>query len=156
MQGWETRVRPAVEGDVAAVVAMVAALAAHHGDVSALTPEGLLRDAFGADPWVRLLIATRTAAGAACGYAALTRRVRLQEGLRRMELHHLYVAPGQRGLGLGRALVTASAAVALGLGCDRLSVGTDPDNLAAQGFYRGCGFRRLDTFPPMFALDLAG
>jgi GNAT superfamily N-acetyltransferase len=137
-------IRPATAADIPALLPMIHALAAHHGDPPACTPEALLRDAFGPDPWVTLLLAE------GAGYAALTRQVQLQTGRRGIDLHHLFVSPRSRGTGTGSALVTATCDHARSLGCAVVTVGTDPDNHAAQAFYLARGFDRIGTAPHRF------
>lgn len=145
-------VRAARAADTDRIVEMVDKLAAHHGDASGLTAEILRRDAFRTPPWLHLLVAE--VQGAPAGFAALYGVAQLQFGARGMELHHLFVEDGYRGLGLGVALVEASADKARALLCRSLSVGTHPDNLKAQAFYLSLGFERRDSFPPRFRLML--
>ncbi len=91
--------------------------------------------------WEQGLVAER--AGAVLGFAALTH----QGWNHRTEIGHLYVAPGARGQGVGRALVEAvlAAAQAAGMRCVWLETST----LAypAIQFYRRMGFALcgLDT-----------
>lgn len=148
----DVTVRAARPADTDRIVAMVEHLAAHHGDTSGLTAGTLRRDAFGDPPWLHLLVAE--VQGRLAGFAALYGVAQLQFGTRGMELHHLFVEDGFRGLGLGLALVEASADKARALLCRSLSVGTHPDNLKAQAFYIALGFERRDSFPPRFRLTL--
>ncbi|MDQ1600439.1 MAG: hypothetical protein QOD68_1913 [Actinomycetota bacterium] len=55
-------------------------------------------------------------------------------------LHDLYVATGHRGQGVGRALVTRVRDDARAAGVPRISLQTEPDNVAARGLYRSLGF----------------
>ena len=50
-------------------------------------------------------------------------------------LNDLYVVEGQRGGGVGRALIEAAAALARGRGAERLEWATAPDNHTAQRLY---------------------
>ena len=77
---------------------MVQALAEHHGDVPQITLEILKRDIFGAIPWIYVIVAE--AEGKAVGYAALCPLIKLQMGLRRIDMHHLFVEAGLRGQGI--------------------------------------------------------
>lgn len=146
------QIRPARAEDTDAILDMVADLSAHHGDTATLTAEVLRRDAFGPEPWVHILLAE--SGGAICGYTALFGRVHLHFGQRDLEMHHLFVRDNARGTGAGVALIRAAAQRGKALQCRRLTVGTDPDNLAAQGFYLSQGFERRPSFPPRFALEL--
>lgn len=147
-------IRAARPSDTDRIVEMVGKLAAYHGDTSALTAGILRRDAFGAPPWLHLLLAE--VRGEITGFAALYGLMKLQAAERGLELHHLFVEDGFRGLGLGAALVEASKRKARELLCHSLTVGTHPDNLKAQAFYLSLGFERRDSFPPRFRLLLEG
>jgi ribosomal protein S18 acetylase RimI-like enzyme len=125
---------------------MVHALAAHHGDAPSVTMDDLRRDALGPQPWIRVLIAE------GAGYAAMCPLVQLQYGVRGMDLHHLYVGEQVRGRGIGRALIDASLEVARGLGCRYMTVGTDPENVAAQAVYRAIGFEKIGETGPRFRM----
>lgn len=141
-------IRLATIADIPTLLPMIHALAAHHGDPPACTAETLSRDAFGPGPWVTILIAPDT------GYAALTRKVQLQWGVRGIDMHHLFVTPETRGTGVGSALLTATRDHARALGCAYVTVGTHPDNGAAQAFYAARGFVRIGDAPPRFRLRL--
>ena len=56
--------------DAAHIVQMVGELAAHHGDTSSLTADGIARDALGDPPWLHVLVAE--SAGEMIGYTALS------------------------------------------------------------------------------------
>ena len=49
------------------------------------------------------------------------------------------------GRGIGRGLVSAVAATARELGCERLVLVTTNDNVGAQAFYSACGFELAAT-----------
>ncbi|MEP5031739.1 MAG: GNAT family N-acetyltransferase, partial [Marinomonas sp.] len=108
--------------------------------------EDLRRDTLGAAPWVHVLIAE------GAGYAALCPMAQLQFGVRGMDLHHLFVVPEVRGDGVGRALVEASLALTKELGGRFMTVGTDPENFAAQDTYRALGFEQRDASGPRFSM----
>lgn len=145
-------IRPATPADLAELLTMVHALARHHDDTPDVTEADLARDLFGAPPWLQVLVAEEGRRLA--GYAALQSLSQLQFGRRGMDLHHLFVQPAARGLGLGRALVSASIAHATALGCRYLTVSTHPDNHAAQAFYLALGFAARSAGAPRFALAL--
>ena len=138
----EFRIRPMRRGDLAAVAGMIRALSDHHGDFSRLSTASLARDALGRDPWVRIVVAADEGqgGGALAGYMALTRLAWLQYGDRGMEIYHLFVQPGWRGRGVGRALIAEAKARAQGAGCVELKVGTHPANRAAMDYYLSQGF----------------
>ena len=55
-------------------------------------------------------------------------------------LAELYVAPEQRGRGLGRALMNAAIDEARGRGADYMDLGTSEDDVAARALYESLGF----------------
>jgi GNAT superfamily N-acetyltransferase len=57
-------------------------------------------------------------------------------------LNDLFVAPGARGLGLGKALLKTARDYAYANGAARLSLSTTPDNVAAQTLYEKQGWER--------------
>ena len=61
-------------------------------------------------------------------------------------LHDLFVKPGGRERGVGRALMEAARALAVETGAVGLSLATATDNLVAQGLYESLGYRRDDRF----------
>lgn len=133
-------IRPAAPGDAPALLAMIHALSAHHGDPPETTLADVERDLFPSDgpPWALALIA---AAGAQpIGYAALYRKPWLERGVRGMELHHLFVSGDWRSRGLGKRLVAEAIELARAAGCTRLSVGASIDNTRAHRFYPSAGF----------------
>lgn len=55
-------------------------------------------------------------------------------------LAELYVAPGRRGEGLGRALIEAAIAAARAKGADYMELNTGEDDIAARALYEKLGF----------------
>lgn len=131
-------IRPVEARDLRALGDLVGSLARHHGDTARVTQAGLARDCLGQAPWLRVIVAEYH--GGLVGYAALCPRARMQFGQRGMELHHLFVHRPLRGMGLGRALLQASAALARRLDADFLTVAAEAGNEQAQQFYQGAGF----------------
>jgi len=62
------------------------------------------------------------------------------------ELKRLYVRPGERGTGLGRALVEAALAHARALGYRRVLLDTTPGMEAAHALYGTLGFRETAPY----------
>jgi GNAT superfamily N-acetyltransferase len=60
------------------------------------------------------------------------------------QLRDLYVVPGARRRGVARALVGAVRQAATAAGAIRLSVQTEPSNIAALQLYRTSGFVPID------------
>jgi len=73
-------------------------------------------------------------------------------GCRVALLEDMVVAPGARGRGIGRRLLTTAIAHARAAGCARITLLTDTDNVAAQRFYRRHGFAASSMLPMRLAL----
>ena len=131
-------IRAVERGDLAALLAMVVALTEHHRDVARVTLESLKRDFFGPVVWYHGLVAVQDAT--VVGYAATLPLGRLGYGARGLDLHHLFVCPNARQLGVGRALVQGVEDLGRNLGCSYVIIGTHPDNLAAQAYYQHLGY----------------
>ncbi len=136
--GETVQIRSVERGDCAALLGMVQALTRHHADTPRVSLASLERDLFGPAPWYHMLVAVQ--GGEAVGYAAALPLGRLGYGARGLDLHQLFVRPEARGLGIGRALVRGVEDLARDLACSYVIIGTHPDNLAAQAFYRHLGY----------------
>ena len=55
-------------------------------------------------------------------------------------LAELYVAPAERGRGLGRGILTAALRLARERGADSMDLGTSEDDVAARALYESVGF----------------
>jgi len=62
-------------------------------------------------------------------------------------LAELYVVPGRRGRGLGRALMEAAMGVARDGGADYMDLGTSEDDVAARALYESLGFTNREGKP---------
>jgi putative acetyltransferase len=105
--------------------------------------EAELRDLPGAyaPPSGCLLLATH--AGSAVGCVALH-----EAGWPRAEMKRLFVLPTGRGLGLGRALVSAVLAEAVAIGYTEVVLDTLPTMAEAQQLYERFGFRDIPPYRP--------
>jgi len=65
-------------------------------------------------------------------------------------LAELYVAPAERGRGLGRALMEAAIALARDAGADTMDLGTNETDTAARALYESLGFTQLEDGTPNF------
>ncbi len=88
---------------------------------------------------------------ATCGYFVLTFGYDLEWNGRDAFLTELYLVPGARGQGLGRALLGAAEAAAVSRGTRALHLMVRPENVTALGLYVRMGFsepsRRFLTKP---------
>ena len=62
-------------------------------------------------------------------------------------VEELYVAPGRRRHGLGRALMEAAIDLARREGADEMHLGTSEDDVAARGLYKSLGFSNREGKP---------
>jgi ribosomal protein S18 acetylase RimI-like enzyme len=62
-------------------------------------------------------------------------------------LAELYVAPAERGHGLGRALMVAAIDEARARGADYMELGTSEDDVAARALYESLGFVNREGGP---------
>jgi len=62
-------------------------------------------------------------------------------------LEELYVVPGRRGNGIGRALMDAAMETARELGATRIDLTTSDDDVAAQSLYESLGFVNREKPP---------
>jgi GNAT superfamily N-acetyltransferase len=98
-----------------------------------------------------LLLGAR-AEGAFLGYACLYWHFSSTLAAETVLLNDLFVAPGSRGAGLGRALIEAAAEVARERGAAHLQWATAPDNHTAQRLYDSTGAERSEWVE--YELDL--
>lgn len=145
-------VRDASQIDLPDLKRMVEELAAHHNDVPQISIEILERDIFDVIPWIYVLVAE--AEGKVVGYAALCPLIKLQVGVRSIDMHHLFVDANFRGYGIGKQLIEGAMQKARDLCCSNMVVGSDPGNLHAQAVYLACGFERRDSLNPKFRVSL--
>lgn len=106
-------------------------------DPPALTPSLFRLQGFGTPPLFTCLIAERV--GRPVGLALLTRGYDSQSATGGLVLENLYVEPGSRRAGVGRALLAAAARLALADGLGWLSWHARPANIRAALFYRSLG-----------------
>jgi ribosomal protein S18 acetylase RimI-like enzyme len=78
------------------------------------------------------------------GVALLRFRPGLWSAGQECYLAELYVVPGRRGQGLGRALLSSALEVARAAGAVRIELGTSEDDVAARKLYETLGFTRFE------------
>src|ERR1700729_2659332 len=135
--------RPATPADVPQILAFIRDLATYEREPDAVhaTEADLLRDGFGETKRFDCLIAELTDADTttAAGFALYFHNYSTWRGHAGIYLEDLYVTPSLRGKGIGRALITRVAAIAVEEGCTRLQWDVLEWNTPAIGFYRKMG-----------------
>jgi GNAT superfamily N-acetyltransferase len=147
-------IRPATPADVPTMLRFVHELAIFEREPDAViaTEADLLRDGFSLAPdgtaldiapRFRALIADLTEEGrtAPAGFALFFNSYSTWLGHHGIRLEDLYVTPSLRGKGIGRALLTRLAQIAVEEGCPRLEWDVLDWNEAAIAVYRRLGAR---------------
>jgi GNAT superfamily N-acetyltransferase len=134
----DVRIRPARPGDAAVLAEMANDLNEHVGiHTRPFTTERVRQDVFGPEPVVTPLVAELD--GRVVGYAWFAMGYNTDFAGRSMWLHDLFVTPGLRGRGIGRALLAEVAAAAVRGGAVSVEWGVQVHNADALKFYRGLG-----------------
>ncbi|MDT0399764.1 MULTISPECIES: GNAT family N-acetyltransferase [Streptomyces] len=138
-------IREATVHDVPEIRAMIRELAAFEKAAGqARATEGQLRAAlFGEDPAASVLIAEDDGTGGVVGFALWFPRFSTWTGTRGMHLEDLYVRPGTRGAGHGRALLAGLAAICRERGFERFEWVVLDWNAPAIAFYESLGAELL-------------
>jgi len=137
------RVRPAQPADLPAIMELVRALA----EFERLPPPDagaaarMETHAFGTAPCVAFLVADDAAA--VVGYAAWFMAYSTFLARPSLYLEDLFVSPGHRRRGIGRAFLRELARVAVARGCGRFDWTVLDWNAPAQEFYASLGARVL-------------
>ena len=143
-------VREARESDVEQLHQLIIDLATYErsADQVKVTPEQLRVALFGPHPAVYALVAEAEAEadGAVVGYALYFLNFSTWEGVHGIYLEDLYVQPEQRGSGLGKALLTALAEIAVSRGYARVEWWVLDWNQPSIDFYRRLGAIAMDDW----------
>jgi GNAT superfamily N-acetyltransferase len=139
-------IRNAVPEDVPLILEFIRALAVYEREPDAVTATeaDLLRDGFGANPYYHCIIAEH--GGKPAGFAFYFFNYSTWTGRPGLYLEDLFVNPGFRGQGIGKALLARVAAIAVELGCPRLQWEVLDWNTPAIDFYSGLGASFLDEW----------
>ena len=131
--------RPAGREDVPVVARLIRALAEYERlSHECLADEGALAaHLFGPRPYAEVLVAEVD--GAPAGFALYFHNYSTFLTKPGIYLEDLFVVPERRGLGLGRRLLAALAALAVERGCGRLEWSVLKWNAPAIGFYERLG-----------------
>jgi ribosomal protein S18 acetylase RimI-like enzyme len=81
------------------------------------------------------------------GIAVMRLRTAIWTGLPEAHLQELYVAPPQRGNGIGRALLEATMAAARAAGATGIDLNTGETDTAARALYKSAGFTNREGSP---------
>lgn len=135
----DVSIRPAARDDAAAIHALIRELAEYERLTTLCTGSTAeLADAlFGERPAAEVLLAEVD--GAIAGFALFFHNFSTFLARRGLWLEDLYVQPVFRGLGIGRRLLRAVAAIAVARRCGRFEWSVLDWNAPAIGFYEGLG-----------------
>jgi GNAT superfamily N-acetyltransferase len=133
------RIRDATEEDVPLILRFIRELAEYErlGHQVVATEADLARTLFGARRFAEVIVAEWDDVPA--GFALFFHNFSTFLGRPGIYLEDLFVAPGERGRGVGRALLARLAAIAQERGCGRLEWWVLDWNEDAIRFYRGLG-----------------
>jgi len=137
------QLRPATPADVPVILNFIRELAAYEREPDAVlaTEADLLRDGWGPTPRFTAIIADYE--GAPAGFALYFTSYSTWRGHYGIRLEDLYVTPSLRGKGIGRALLTRLAQIAVEQGCPRLEWDVLDWNAPAIAVYERLGARIL-------------
>ena len=146
-----TTIRPASAQDAALILSFIRELAEYEREPDAvqLNEADLLRDGFpedGGKSYYECLIAEEE--GEPAGFALFFPVYSTWRG-RSLHLEDLFVRPQFRGKGIGKALLTRVAALAVERGCSRFFWHVLDWNEPALAFYRSLGAKLLEEWTRM-------
>lgn len=146
MSNSEIVIRPATAADVPLVIELIRALAEYEklSDRVTATPELIEQALFGPRPMAECLIAESD--GSAAGFALFFHNFSTFIGKPGIYLEDLFVKPESRGRGLGKALLSRLAQIALERDCGRMEWAVLDWNEPAIKFYRALGAESLDDW----------
>ncbi len=144
-----TTIRPATLDDVSTILSFIRALAEYERLSHAVTAtEGQLRShLFGDRPAAEVLIGELD--GRPVGFALFFASFSTFLAKPGVYLEDLFVLPAARGRGVGKALLTAVAKLAVGRQAGRLEWSVLDWNDPAIGFYRKLGAEPMDEWTTM-------
>ena len=142
-----------IRSAVAADLPLIASLIRELADYEKLAHEVHFDEAvlgeklFGPRPYAEVLIGEVD--GESLGFALFFHNFSTFEGRPGIYLEDLFVRPGARGKGLGKALLAELARIALERGCARLEWWVLDWNEPSIGFYKALGARPMDEWTVM-------
>ena len=142
----QLRLRPAERGDEALILSFIRELAAYeklsHEVVA--TEEELAMSLFGPRPMAEAVLGFWE--GEAAGFSLFFYNFSTFLGRPGLYLEDLYVKPGMRGRGIGRALLTNLAQLAVARNCGRVEWSVLDWNEPSIEFYRNLGAKPMDEW----------
>ncbi|MGY4531302.1 GNAT superfamily N-acetyltransferase [Pseudomonas sp. TE3786] len=140
------QLRNATPDDVGLILSLIHELAVYEklSDQAVATPEDLTLNLFGPRPFAEVLIGELD--GEPQGFALFFPNFSTFLGKPGIYLEDLYVREQARSSGLGKALLTRLAQLAVERGCGRLEWSVLDWNEPALGFYRRLGARPQDDW----------
>jgi len=132
-------IRPATPDDIPEILALIRELAEYEREPASAvaTADDLMRDGFTEPKRFHCLMAE--ADGKIAGFALYFYNYSTWRGHAGIYLEDLFVRPAQRGKGIGKALLSSVAAVAVNEGCPRLEWAVLDWNKPAIDFYESVG-----------------
>lgn len=142
-------IRPATTADLLLVASLIRALAEYENLAHEVRfDEAVLREKlFGSRPYAEVLIGEVD--GVPQGFALFFHNFSTFEGKPGIYLEDLFVQPEARGSGLGKALLSHLAALAVERDCARLEWSVLDWNEPAIGFYKSLGARFMNEWTVM-------
>ena len=145
----QTTIRPATSSDVPLIANLIRALAKYEKLAHEVQfDEAVLgQKLFGPRPYAEVVIGEID--GTPQGFALFFHNFSTFEGKPGIYLEDLFVKPEARGSGLGKALLSHLAALAVERDCARLEWSVLDWNEPAIGFYKSLGARFMDEWTVM-------
>ncbi|MCX6630251.1 MAG: GNAT family N-acetyltransferase [Candidatus Solibacter sp.] len=149
----DVAIRPATESDIPTVLSLLRELAAYEGKLDCVRiDESLLAEyAFSQRACIEVLLGLLE--GSAVSYAIFFPQFGSYRGLPWLYLEDLYVQPGARGHGVGRAMMAHLASLTLKRSWAGMAWSVLDWNQSAFAFYRGLG---ATTANGHVSMDLTG
>ena len=143
----DLHIRPGVEDDAPAILALIHGLAEYENANPADVPvdQATLRESlFGARPAAEVLLADVD--GETVGFALFFHNFSTWQGRHGLYLEDLFVRPAMRGRGIGKALLVALARIARERGCARMDWAVLDWNTPSIEFYKSLGAVPMDEW----------
>jgi GNAT superfamily N-acetyltransferase len=148
-------IRPATPADVPVILGFIRELAAYEREPDAVeADEPMLAAAlFGERPAAEAVIAEP--GGTPAGFALFFHNFSTWTGRRGLYLEDLYVTPAARGQGVGKALLSHLAGIAIDRGCARFEWAVLDWNAPAIAVYDAIGAASMDEWTVRRVTDAA-